>query len=81
MMENSVPLIPIALDDMEKSGKFIHIYEKGKVTNLRDANLPNNWTNFYRSDDVAAATFFYLNAPSNNLPAIKAVDYRTAKLK
>ena len=81
MMDKNVPLIPIALDDMEKSGKFIHIYQKGKVTNLREGNLPNNWTNFYRSDDVAASTFFYLNKPSNELPAIKPVDYRIAKLK
>ncbi len=81
MMDKNVPLIPIALDDMEKSGKFIHIYQKGKVTNLREGNLPNNWTNFYRSDDVAASTFFYLNTPSNELPAIKTVDYRISKLK
>lgn len=81
MMDKNVPLIPIALDDMEKSGKFIHIYQKGKIANLREGNLPNNWTNFYRSDDVAAATFFYLNAPSNELPAIKPLSYRTARLK
>ena len=82
MQEQKVPLIPITVDDMAKSGKQIFLYEKGKVTNLKDRkDLPDNWTNFYRSDDVAATALFYLNAPSSNLPSLSPVNYRTAKLQ
>lgn len=81
MQESNVPLVPVTVDDTEKSGKLIFLYEKGKVTRLKDKpELPNHWTNFYRSDDVSATTLFYLNAPSNGLPALPAIALRTAKL-
>jgi hypothetical protein len=81
MQEQKVPLIPVTVDDMAKSGKQIFLYEKDKITNLKErSDLPENWTNFYRSDDVAAATFFYLNAPSSGLPSLPPVNYRIAKL-
>ncbi len=81
MQEQKVPLIPVTVDDMAKSGKQIFLYEKDKVTNLKDRkDLPENWTNFYRSDDVSATVLFYLDAPSVNLPAIQAVNYRTTNL-
>ena len=82
MQEQKVPLVPITIDDMANSGKQIFLYEKGKVTNLKDRkDLPDNWTNFYRSDDVAATALFYLNTPSGNLPSLPPVNYRTAKLQ
>jgi D-arabinan exo alpha-(1,3)/(1,5)-arabinofuranosidase (non-reducing end) len=68
MQEDKVPLIPITVDDMEKNGKMINLYEKDKVTILKEKDLPEAWTNFYRSDDVAAVAFFYLDAP-NRQPA------------
>jgi len=81
MQEQNVPLIPITVDDMAKSGKQIFLYEKDKLTSLKEReDLPENWTNFYRSDDVSATVLYYLDTPSGNLPAIPAVNYRTAKL-
>ena len=81
MQEQNIPLIPITVDDMAKSGKQIFLYEKDKVTSLKERDdLPENWTNFYRSDDVSATVLYYLDTPSGNLPAIPAVNYRTAKL-
>lgn len=81
MIDAKVPLIPVTVDNMEKEGKMIPVYEKGKTVDLKDTRFPENWTNFYRSDDVAAATLFYLNTPSSELPAIKLLAYRTARLK
>lgn len=81
MQDDKAPLIPVTIDDMEKSGKLIFVYEPGKITNVRTANLPEAWTNFYRSDDVAATSFFYLDRPSNDLPTLKPAEYRTARLK
>ena len=81
MQEQKIPLIPITVDDMAKSGKQISLYEKDKVTSLKERqDLPENWTNFYRSDDVSATTLFYLNAPSSNLPSLQTVGIRIAKL-
>lgn len=80
MQDDNVPLIPITVDDMEKSGKLILLYEK-KITDLKRNDLPEAWTNFYRSDDVSSATFFYLDAPSSNLPDLPPVSLRTARLK
>jgi hypothetical protein len=77
----NVPLIPVTVDDMEKSGKLIFLYEQGKHTDLKNADLPEAWTNFYRSDDVAATAFFYLNTPAGVLPAIKPTPYRVLNLK
>ena len=81
MQQQKVPLIPITVDDMANSGKQIFLYEKDKVTDLKSKELPENWTNFYRSDDVSSATLFYLDKPSNDFPSIPAVAYRTANLK
>lgn len=81
MQEHNVPLIPVTVDDMANSGKQISLYEKDKVTILKDRkDLPDNWTNFYRSDDVSATALFYLNTPSTDLPSLPPVELRTAKL-
>jgi hypothetical protein len=82
MQEQNIPLIPITVDDMANSGKQISLYEKNKVTILKNRkDLPDNWTNFYRSDDVSATALFYLDAPSGNLPSMPSVSYRIAKLQ
>jgi hypothetical protein len=81
LQKENVPLIPITVDDMEKNGKQIMLYEKGKTTSLEQGDYPERWTNFYRSDDVSAATFFYFNKPVNELPALPSVSVRTARLK
>ena len=80
MQQQKVPLIPVTVDDMAKSGKQIFLYDKGEVADLKSKDLPENWINFYRSDDVSAAAFFYLDSPSSDLPAMLPVAYRIAKL-
>ena len=81
MQALNIPLIPITVDDMANSGKQISLYEKNKVTDLKERkDLPDNWTNFYRSDDVSATALFYFNAPSSNLPSLPPLSYRIAKL-
>ena len=69
-------LIPVTTD----TGKLIHHYEQKQTIQL-DTTLPKGWTNFYRSDDVCATAYFYLNTPENNLPQLQPVAMRTAKLK
>jgi hypothetical protein len=48
---------------------------------LTDPTLPDGWTNFYRSDDVAAVAYFYLDRPGRVLPSIAAARDRQAALR
>lgn len=77
MQKTGVPLIPVTID---ANGKLALLYEEGKVTDLSTPGLPDGWTNFYRSDDLSATAYFYLNVPSSNLPQIQPVAYRTTNL-
>jgi hypothetical protein len=48
---------------------------------LSDPSLPDGHTNFYRSDDVAAVAYFYLDRPENGLPAIAPAAERLTTLR
>jgi hypothetical protein len=78
MQKAGANLSPVTIDE---AGKLHQLYRKGHTVKLDSAGLPDGWTNFYRSDDVSATAYFYLNTPENNLPPIQPVEYRTAKLR
>lgn len=69
LQKKNVDLIPITV---HQAPLFIHIYKKDSVVDLNDPELPNAWTNFYRSDDVAATSYFYLDKPVNELPDLQS---------
>ncbi|MDB5088484.1 MAG: hypothetical protein JWR09_2478 [Mucilaginibacter sp.] len=71
------PLIPITIYD----GKLHTYYKKGEVLQLSRPGLPNGWTNFYRSDDVSSTAYFYLDTPTDGLPAIQLVAIRKTQLR
>jgi D-arabinan exo alpha-(1,3)/(1,5)-arabinofuranosidase (non-reducing end) len=48
---------------------------------LMDEDFPFEWGNFYRSDDVSATAYFYLNKPVNNLPKLAPVEIRLKDLQ
>ena len=72
------PLIPVSTDDV---GSLTHLYTPGNTVKLDPNGKLKGWTNFYRSDDVSATAYFYLDKPSSNLPAIQMVDIRTKNLR
>ncbi len=78
LQKANVPLIPVTLDNGEK---FYPLYKKDGSIQLGGASLPGGWLNFYRSDDVSAIAYFYLNAPSNTMPALQPVAVRAYNLK
>ncbi len=78
LQKQGVPLIPVVIDD---SKKLTHLYKKDSLVQLDNPGLPGGGTNFYRSDDVSATAYFYLNTPGNVLPALQSLQVRTAKLK
>ena len=79
MLASGVNLTPVTIDAGGR-GKFVKLLEQDPALSLDDPSLPDGWTNFYRSDDVSAVAFFYLDKPVSNLPALQPVRERTDKL-
>ncbi|MDH5399109.1 MAG: DUF2961 domain-containing protein [Cyclobacteriaceae bacterium] len=76
-LKNGVNLIPVTIQNDEGMD---HIYYPDSTVNLEDPGLRDGWTNYYRSDDVSAASYFYLDRPGSSLPALQGVGLRTAGL-
>ena len=70
---NGAPLIPVTV---AADKEFVKLLEQKPVPQLNDDSFPKGWTNFYRSDDLAATAYFYLDTPVNGLPAIQPVSVR-----
>jgi len=78
LQKRGVPMLPVGIDDQ----KTIHpLYEKGKVPKLDAPGLPDGFSNFYRSDDVSATAYFYLDKPTSALPALQPLGIRLFKSK
>jgi hypothetical protein len=78
LQEQQVSLIPVTIHN---APQMLQIYKKDSVVNLANSDLPDGWTNFYRSDDMASTAYFYLDNPKNDLPVIQPRDIRSWKLK
>jgi hypothetical protein len=72
------PLIPVSVDSGDRRGGFESLQSSGK--RLQDVKL-DGWTNYYRSDDVAAVAYFYLDRPEGVGPPLAPVIERTAALR
>jgi hypothetical protein len=79
LQASGAPLIPVSVDIGNRSGGFHALLESGKK--LTDPSLPDGWANFYRSDDVAAVAYFYLNRPEGVLPPIQSASERMAAIR
>jgi hypothetical protein len=78
LQNKGVPMIPVAIDDLKK----IHpLYKKDSIVKLDTPGLPEGFSNFYRSDDVSATAYFYLDKPSTNLPQLPSIALRTKNLR
>jgi len=77
LLKKGVPLIPVAI---YKTSEIYPFYDPAKLVNLEDENLPEAWTNYFRSDDVSAAAYFYLDKPENDLPPLQSPAVRTVGL-
>lgn len=78
MMAAGAPLIPITIAPGGRP-QFVKLLDYDKPAPL--AAQPDGWTNFYRSDDVSATAYFYLDRPENGLPPIEPVKDRVAGLR
>ncbi len=69
LQNKGVPLIPVTIDPGSRNN-FQQLLVKDPPVPLSDPSLPDGHTNFYRSDDVAAVAYFYLDRPEGVLPPI-----------
>ena len=67
LLAKGAPMIPVTIDPGSRNN-FQKLLENGK--SLADPALPDGHTNYYRSDDVAAVAYFYLDRPERALPPI-----------
>jgi len=72
LQARGVSLKPVSLAGRKG---FRGLLEPGQAGALANAD-PQDWLNFYRSDDYAATAYFYLDRPANDLPALAPVDQR-----
>ncbi|MEO5590995.1 MAG: glycoside hydrolase family 172 protein [Chitinophagaceae bacterium] len=78
LQKQGVPMIPVAIDDLTKINP---LYKRDSLVQLDTPGLPGGFANFYRSDDVSATAYFYLDKPNGMLPALQSLQVRTSRLK
>ncbi|HZF95390.1 MAG TPA: glycoside hydrolase family 172 protein [Allosphingosinicella sp.] len=74
------PLIPVTIDPGSRNN-FQQLLTRRPQVPLSDPSLPDGHTNFYRSDDVAAVAYFYLDRPASALPPIAPAAERMTALR
>ena len=74
------PLIAVTIDPGSRTN-FQQLLTRRPQVPLSDPSLPDGHTNFYRSDDVAAVAYFYLDRPENGLPPIAPAAERLTALR
>lgn len=77
IVQKGAELIPVTIHH-EKN--FYNLLDREQTIDLNDPGLPKGWTNFYRSDDVSATAYFYLDKPTNQLPALADKSIRVRNL-
>ena len=77
-MKAGAPLVPVSVDTGNRQGGFVSL--RTTAARLQDVKL-DGWTNYYRSDDVAAVAYFYFNKPEGVGPPLPQAAERKAALR
>lgn len=80
LQRQGAPLIPVTIDPASRNN-FQQLLTRQPQVPLSDPSLPDGHTNYYRSDDVAAVAYFYLDRPENGLPPIAPAAERLTALR
>jgi len=80
LQRQGAPLIPVTIDPGSRNN-FQQLLTRQPQVPLSDPSLPDGHTNYYRSDDVAAVAYFYLDRPENGLPPIAPAAERLTALR
>jgi hypothetical protein len=77
LQKAGAPLIPVTIDPGSRTN-FQQLLTHQPPLPLSDPALPDGHTNFYRSDDVSAVAYFYLDRPEAVLPPLAPAAERLA---
>ena len=55
---------------------LVNLLEMDEPWALDDPRIGDKWTNFWRQDDLSATAYFYLDSPTNDLPALQSLEER-----
>jgi hypothetical protein len=77
LVSNGAKLLPVTVDHFPN---FTNLLELDEIPALEDDDFPKGWTNFYRSDDVSATAYFYLDRPGGVFHKLQSLELRTKKL-
>jgi hypothetical protein len=77
LSEKGVALKPVTVN----KDRSVNLLEQNPVPSITSPDFPEGWTNFYRTDDYSATSYFYLDKPTNNLPSLAPVGERVAGVR
>jgi len=80
MHDAGVDIQPVSVID-PKTFKNINLLDLESAPKIGDDDFPKGWTNYYRQDDFSATALFYLDSPTNNLPALAPLAERLEGLE
>jgi hypothetical protein len=69
MKDAGLPLKPVTIDAGDRD-HFYHLLDPGGPPAAAATAPDTAWMNFYRSDDVSATAYFYLDSPESGLPTL-----------
>ena len=75
LVDKGAPLKLVSFVPDDEKQPFVGFLEMPTVPDLK--TLPEGWVSYYRSDDLSAVAFFYLDSPEDGLPKMAGVDLRT----
>ena len=79
---NGAEMVPVGFFGKNGTKSFQgRLLDEHKSLKLDDKEFPDTYVNFYRSDDVCATAYFYLDQPESNLPELPPVELRLKNLK
>lgn len=77
LFDKGTKLQPVTVD----GAKFHRLLEIDPTPSLADSDFPSGWVNFYRIDDYAITSYFYLDKPESSLKSLPPVASRLFKVK
>ena len=75
LMDKGAPLKLVSFVPDDTAQPFLKFLEMPAIPDLK--SLPAGWVSYYRSDDLSAVAFFYLDTPEDGLPPMAGVELRT----
>ena len=61
---------------VSKETGIVNLLEMDEPWTIDDPRIGESWTNFWRQDDLSATAYFYLDSPTNGLPALQSLEER-----